>query len=208
MAVDADPGTALRGPASARPGSSPTAPALVRALAAVPGSTHAAVVDERSGALLAESGSAGSGTPLTALLAWARRTTARPGPGDLDDLVVTTDRAFHVLRRRTAGGGPVWTYLRVDRSRGNLALARRAAATAAAPASARPPASRPVGLRSGLPKRPPTALPAAPRAVGPHLLPPPIPSTAPAAALPAPTGGWSADTDTLRRLLDGLQRLA
>jgi hypothetical protein len=208
MAVDADPGTALGGPASARPGSSPTAPALVRALAAVPGSTHAAVVDERSGALLAESGSAGSDTPLTALLTWARRTTARPGPGDLDDLVVTTDRAFHVLRRRTAGGGPVWTYLRVDRSRGNLALARRAAATAAAPA--RPPASRPVGLRSGLPKRPPTALPAAPRAVGSHPPPPPIPSTAPApaAALPAPTGGWSADTDTLRRLLDGLQRLA
>lgn len=205
MAVDADPGTALGGPVSARPGSSPTAPALVRALTAVPGSTHAAVVDERSGALLAESGPVGSDTPLTALLTWARRTTARPGPGDLDDLVVTTDRAFHVLRRRTADGAPVWTYLRVDRSRGNLALARRAAATAGAPAPVRPPASRPVGLRSGLPKRPPTALPAAPRAAGPH---PRRPSTAPAAALPAPTGGWSADPDTLRRLLDGLQRLA
>jgi hypothetical protein len=206
MAVDADPGTALGGPASARPGSPPTAPALVRALAAVPGSTHAAVVDERTGALLAESGPVGSGTPLTALLAWARRTTARPGPGGLDDLVVITDSAFHVLRRRTAGGGPVWTYLRVDRSRGNLALARRAAATAGAPAPARPPAPRPTGLRSGLPKRPPTALPAGRRTGGPPLGRPPTPAAAD--ALPAPTGGWSADTNTLRRLLDGLQRLA
>jgi len=224
MAVDADPGTTLSAPATALPvplDLPGAASAAVRELVAVPGATYAAAVDDRSGALLAESGAVGSGAALAALLAWARRAAALPGPDGLDDLVVTTDRAFHVIRLGTVAGVPVWAYLRVDRKRGNLALARRAGAVAARP---RPPASRP-GARSdgtrpalprrpatALPKRPPTALPAPRGAAAPRPL-----SVRPAAtevetavraALPAPASGWSADPATLHRLLAGLRQLA
>jgi hypothetical protein len=140
MAVDADPGTTLPAPATALPvplDLPGAASAAVRELVAVPGATYAAAVDDRSGALLAESGAVGSGAALAALLAWARRAAALPGPDGLDDLVVTTDRAFHVIRLGTVAGVPVWAYLRVDRKRGNLALARRAGPSP--PDPARPP---------------------------------------------------------------------
>jgi hypothetical protein len=224
MAVDADPGTTFPAPATALPTPldlSAAASAAVRELAAVPGATYAAAVDERSGGLLAESGAVGSGAALTAMLTWARRTAALPGPDGLDDLVVTTDRAFHVIRLASVSGVPVWAYLRVDRKRGNLALARRAGAAAARPRpSASRPAARSGGTRPALPRRPSTALPKRP----PTALPAPCgatatrpPSARPAttevetavrAALPAPACGWSADTATLHRLLAGLRQLA
>jgi hypothetical protein len=218
MAVDADPGTTFPTPATARPSpGEPTAAAtaVVLALVAVPAATYAAAVDERSGALLAETGAAGSGAALTTLLTWAQRATALRGPDGLDDLVVTTDRAFHVLRRTAVSGVPVWTYLRVDRQGGNLALARRAVRTAGA-ARPGPPAPRPTGVPSGgtpsdrigtaLPKRPPAALPAPGGARSP--LAPRAAATAVRPVLPDPASGWSADTATLRRLLAGLRRLA
>jgi hypothetical protein len=114
-------------------------------------------------------------------------------------------------------GVPVWTYLRVDRQGGNLALARRAVRTAGAPARPGPPALRPAATPSGatpagrtgtaLPRRPPAALPA-PRGAHPRPAPRVAAATTVRPVLPAPASGWSADTATLHRLLAGLRRLA
>ncbi|HWN27921.1 MAG TPA: hypothetical protein VNP37_13220 [Actinomycetospora sp.] len=140
---------------------------------------------------------------VAAVLAWGRRAgaVATERGRALDDLIVTTDAAHHLLR---AVGGPAqgpWVYLRVRREDGNLALARRqlaavttvAAAAAVTTAPARPalPAPTRPGDRPGtvpFPRRTPSGPStsvrprASPPAASPAAL---VPTPAPPAAVPA-----------------------
>ncbi len=167
----------------------------------LPGLSHACLLDAADGRVLAAVG-ADEGT-VAAVLAWGRRagTVATERGRALDDLIVTTDAAHHLLR---AVGGPAqgpWVYLRVRREDGNLALARRqlaavttvAAAAAVTTAPARPalPAPTRPGDRPGTvpsPRRtasgPSTSdrPRASPPAASPAAL---VPTPAPPAAVPA-----------------------
>jgi hypothetical protein len=136
----ATPPGVTEAPATPSPGAECLAP--VRDL---PGLAHACLLDETDGRVLAAIGT-DEGT-VAAVLAWGRR--ARAVATDrgraLDDLIVTTDAAHHLLR---AVGGPApgpWAYVRVRREHGNLALARRqlAAVTTAPALPALPPPARP-----------------------------------------------------------------
>ncbi|MFP5068785.1 hypothetical protein ACLFMI_03845 [Pseudonocardia nantongensis] len=148
----------------------------------------------------------GSGTPVgsdapdgtaVALLDWARTEDARAG---FEDAMITTERAYHLVRAAHGASGRVLVYLLLDRSRGNLALARRALArwpgsTATAPEPALSSGDGTPGDRPGTaPPRPLTAMPtrgdarpvtalpgsAALRPVPPERAPelPPVPTTA------------------------------
>ncbi|WP_433788067.1 hypothetical protein ACQPX6_14810 [Actinomycetospora sp. CA-101289] len=169
----------------------------------LPGLSHACLVDESDGRVLAAIGADDEGT-VAAVLAWGRRAgaVAADRGRTLDDLIVTTDAAHHLLR--AVGGSPEgpWAYLRVRREDGNLALARRqlAAVTTVPAQPALPPPSR-SGDRPGtvpFPRRTPTgagpsARPwASPPAASPAALvptpapiPTPTPTPTPTAAPPA-----------------------
>lgn len=109
-----------------------------------------------------------------AVLGWgasALRDTA--GIDELDDMIVTGRASYHLVRCATsADGAPVLVYVCLERSRANLALARRALAGlsfAAPPTSQAPPS--PVHPLSPHPARTPIsaaqiAVPPAPRAEG------------------------------------------
>jgi hypothetical protein len=160
----------------------------------------------------------------------AARFLAAAGDG-LDDLMVTSRRAYHLVRQVESGlPEPVLVYLCLDRGRGNLALARRELAAtrlgerADVPAQALPPVAERTGAAPtvAVPPAPATAPPAAgpPAARRPSPVPRgggrvavPLPRRSPA-ALPPPApprprvgAGWSDDVGTMRRLLDGLRRL-
>ena len=113
-----------------------------------------------------------------AVLAWgvsALRDTA--GIDDLDDLIVTGRLSYHLVRCATPDGGPsVLVYVCLERSRANLALARRALAglswarpgTATGPGPSASPASPASSVpRTAAPRTAAqTPRPAAPRAGG------------------------------------------
>ncbi|PVZ11721.1 hypothetical protein [Actinomycetospora cinnamomea] len=189
-------------PATPSPGAERLAP--VRDL---PGLAHACLLDASGGRVLAEIG-ADEGGATAAVLAWGHRAgaVATDRGRTLEDLIVTTDVAYHLVR--AVGGvadGP-WVYLRVRRDEGNLALARRrlAAITTAAPAGATPapdpsPAVRsssgPVGVP--FPRRTPAATPAVPAvpsvpAAPPSRASPPAASPAPAPWARPPAGRTTA----------------
>ncbi|MFC5138783.1 hypothetical protein ACFPK1_11115 [Actinomycetospora rhizophila] len=145
------------------------APSLA-SLRDLPGFAHALLTDTdpegHDRRVVAEVGT-DEGT-AAAVLAWGRRAAAVAGDRELalDDVIVTTDAAHHLLR---AVGAPVtgWVYLRVHRDGGNLALARRrlaALTTPHAPAASRPPAPAgpaelPAGPSSTSAPRAPSAAP-------------------------------------------------
>jgi len=205
---------------------------LLRDLLAHTGAEYCCVADPVQGKVLEEAGlqsGAQSETSL-AVLGWgagAEVFLRRSGSDELDDLIVTTQAAYHLVRPLEADADqPLLVYLRVDRKRGNLALARRGLATArpaTAPsgggsttsdrparlpaqrhpeAPARQEAARQVPAAVGaLPRRQPLALPV-PR-------PPPSPQPRKAATdavLPA-GARWHTDTRTLDRVLQALRRL-
>lgn len=141
--------------------------------------------------MLGESG--GSANTLSAaLLAWGggvARFLAEIDADDLDDLIVTSRRSYHLVRQ--VGSGPsdrILVYLCLDRARGNLAAARRelgstrlhdrltaggrpGAQRALFPARALPPAAEPVPAGAVRPSAPPAA--AARTGAGPVAEPPP-----------------------------------
>ncbi|MEJ2859654.1 hypothetical protein [Actinomycetospora flava] len=176
---------------------SPAAPAqpalLLTSLRDLPGFAHALLTDTdpdgHDRRVVAEVGT-DEGT-AAAVLGWGRRAAGVAGDRDLalDDVIVTTDTAHHLLR---AVGTPItgWIYLRVRRDGGNLALARRrlAALTAPqAPAAGRAPApAGPPELPAGPSSTPSATPPLAARSTPwPDRVPPP---TRPPAATPTGAG--------------------
>jgi len=170
-----DPATSVAPSTSLALAPSPVTAAL-ESLRDLPGLVHACLLDE-AGHVLAEIGT--DGRTAGAVLAWGRRAggVATDRGLALEDVIVTSDAAHHLLRAVDGAPAPgSWVYLRVDRERGNLALARRRLAAVAAPS---PPASRPT------PAVPPPAPRSTPRALS---APPPAPvaTPLPAAAPPVP----------------------
>jgi hypothetical protein len=97
-------------------------------LLGLPGARYSCVADPVTGEVLGESGGA-AGAVATGLLAWgsgATRFLAEADGDDLDDLIVSSRRSYHLVRPVVAGAsGRLLVYLRLDRARGNLAAARR-----------------------------------------------------------------------------------
>ncbi|OLL75164.1 hypothetical protein Ae168Ps1_3564c [Pseudonocardia sp. Ae168_Ps1] len=75
---------------------------------------------------------------VAAVLGWGSAEAGRTGPA-FEDAVITTGEAYHLVRVLPRDGTALLAYLRVDRVRGNLALARRA--LLALPADPSPPAN-------------------------------------------------------------------
>lgn len=173
-ATSVAPSTSVALPVPAAP--SPATSAL-EPLRDLPGLVHACLLDE-GGHVLAEIGT--DGGTAGAVLAWGRRAggVASDRGLALEDVIVTSDAADHLLRA-VDSAAPIrgsWVYLRVDRDRGNLALARRRLAAVAAPS---PPAARPT------PAVPPTGPRSTPRTPDAPVLPPvatPLPAATPSAA--------------------------
>jgi hypothetical protein len=123
----------------------------------LPGATYSCVVERDTGRVLAEAGNGeggagdGEGVVPYSVARWGTAVAAmfEATSGDeLDDVMITGRRSYHLLRAL----GPtasVLVYLRLDRSRSNLAAARRELATVrwgalgARPATGPPAAPRP-----------------------------------------------------------------
>lgn len=194
----------------ATPAPSP-ATADLEPLRDLPGLVQACLLDE-GGHVLAEIGTDAGAAP--AVLAWGRRAggVASDRGLALEDVIVTSDAAHHLLRAVDgASSRGSWAYLRVDRDRGNLALARRRLAAVTTPPTARPtPAvSRPAPRSTPWPPDAAAAAPAAtplpaapsappgahpmggtfPRRVPERSVPAAAPAAAPA-AIAAPPTAW------------------
>lgn len=168
----------------------PSGPAaLLPALRDLPGFAHALITDTgpdgRDRRVVAEVGT-DEGT-AAAVLGWGRRAAGVAADRDLalDDVIVTTDTAHHLLRAvGSPETGPTgWVYLRVHRDGGNLAQARRRLASLTGSRTpAAPPISPPAATPTGTPTAPspaaraPVALPAASG--------PPAPARSPESASP------------------------
>ena len=99
----------------------------------LPGATYACVVERDSGRVLAELGQGeastgdSEGVVAYSVPRWGTAVAAMFGAtsGDeLDDVMITGRRSYHLVRPLGAGAA-VLVYLRLDRSRSNLAAARR-----------------------------------------------------------------------------------
>lgn len=96
----------------------------LREVAAIPGARYSCVADDVTGDVLAEHGR--PGPDPAAAVRWGRGLRAALLPsGELEDVMITADATFHLLRRVRAGERTVIVHVSVDRARGNLALARR-----------------------------------------------------------------------------------
>lgn len=95
------------------------------------GALCSAIVDSNSGMLL---GSAGSGVDMelaaagnTEVVRAKMKTMKSLGLNDsIDDILITLGKQYHIIRPVAAKQG-LFTYLVIDKQRGNLALARRKA---------------------------------------------------------------------------------
>ncbi len=131
----------------------------LHSLLRLPGATYSCVVERDSGRVLAEvgQGEAASGdsegvVPYS-VPRWGTAVAAMfdsTSGDELDDVMITGRRSYHLVRP-IGPGASVLVYLRLDRSRSNLAAARRELATvrlaggtapAAAPAAATVPGAR------------------------------------------------------------------
>ena len=131
----------------------------LHSLLRLPGATYSCVVERDSGRVLAEvgSGEAASGdsegvVPYS-VPRWGTAVAAMfdsTSGDELDDVMITGRRSYHLVRP-IGPGASVLVYLRLDRSRSNLAAARRELATvrlgggaapATTPAAAAVPAAR------------------------------------------------------------------
>ena len=135
----------------------------------LPGATYACVVERDSGRVLAEAGNGeggagdGEGVVPYSVARWGTAVAAMfdaTSGDELDDVMITGRRSYHLVRSLGASAS-VLAYLRLDRARSNLAVARRelaavrwgaAAATRAAvpavPALPAVPLSRPTAAAS------------------------------------------------------------
>jgi hypothetical protein len=108
----------------------------LNALLRVDGAMCAALVDANSGMML---GSAGSGLDLelasagnTEVVRSKMKTMKSLGLNDtIEDILITLGKQYHIIRPVQAKAG-IFIYLVLDKSRANLALARRAAVDAEA----------------------------------------------------------------------------
>jgi hypothetical protein len=131
----------------------------------LPGATYSCVVERDSGRVLAEAGNGeagagdGEGVVPYSVARWGTAVAAmfEATSGDeLDDVMITGRRSYHLLRAL----GPtssVLVYLRLDRTRSNLAAARRELATVrwgeSAPRSVTgPPTAAPADSRTDPPR--------------------------------------------------------
>lgn len=212
---------------------------LLRDLIAHTGAEYCCVADAAAGKVLEEAGAQGGTDTSLAVLGWgagAESFLAVSSGEELDDLIVTTRTSYHLVRRLGEGpNGALLIYVRVDRRRGNLALARRGLATTGSPSAAAPvPAQR--GGPGPMPAPAPAPGPAAVLAAAPTsaLMPTRMPAAVvalprrqpvalPAPRRPSPTvrvpdgsatgagvpggGRWHTDASTLDRLLQALRRL-
>jgi hypothetical protein len=109
----------------------------LRELVGLPGSMYSCVADRDTGRVVAElaaeishGGLSGAFPTVSgAALSWgadAARFLAAAAGDDLEDLIVTSRRAYHLVRQIDSGvTAPMLVYLGLDRRRSNLALARR-----------------------------------------------------------------------------------
>jgi hypothetical protein len=199
----------------------------VQELSATPGARYSCIADAATRRILAERGNADL-DPVT-VLGWGGSVTAGLAgavePEALDDLIVTGARSYHLLRgARVAAVQPLLVYVCLERTRSNLALARRALAAVVAgrldpvptrndPVPGWIPQPGPAAPRVPVVSRPGGA-PAAPSApAAPAALPlprrDPAPVRAPVPVPPGPPVGprWADDVATMRRLVAGLQAL-
>ncbi|GAA3474567.1 roadblock/LC7 domain-containing protein [Nonomuraea roseola] len=101
---------------------------------AIPGALDAMVVDHASGMAVAATGADGdvdaarSAAAISETLRVTMDGLAQSAPGGtvrVDDMLVTTDKGHHLLRPLgTPFESPLVIYVRLDRERANLALAR------------------------------------------------------------------------------------
>ncbi|HEY2193231.1 MAG TPA: hypothetical protein VGH76_13180, partial [Actinomycetospora sp.] len=180
---------------------------FLEGLAALPGAEYVLAVDAGGERVRGEWG--GPPGPAMAVIDWARR-VAEVSHGrrhELEDLVLTTDTAFHLVRLVAPPAAddqrdpaPLWVSVRVDRSRGNLAWSRRALAGLGAPGTVPGPRAITAGPQLSTPSRPSTpsspSTPAEPFApIGtpgsrPSTPPEPFaPIRTPAGTVPAPSSG-------------------
>jgi hypothetical protein len=207
----------------------------VQELSATPGARYSCIADAATRSILAERGD-GDVDPA-AVLGWGGSVTAGLAGADepevLDDLIVTARRSYHLVRwARSSARRPLLVYVCLERSRANLALARRALAVVVAdrldtaptsgdpvpgwipqpgPAPPAPPVPRALpGPRHGAGPAAPAApvAPAAPAALPlPRRRPAPVQAAAPAPPAPSTGPRWAHDVGTMRRLVAGLQAL-
>ena len=119
---------------------------FVADLAALPGAEYVLAVDAAGDRVRGEAG----GPPRTdlAVLDWARRVAAVSAERRhaLEDLVLTTEHAFHVVRLvpDEPDGGAAWVSVRVDRTRGKPRLGAAGVGRSGSPglADVAPPAAR------------------------------------------------------------------
>lgn len=166
---------------------------FVEELAALPGAEYVLAVDADGHRVLGETGGP-PGSDL-AVLDWARRVAAvsRERRHALEDLVLTTERAYHVARLvpvdlEAPDDRAAWVTVRIDRGRGNLALSRRAVARLGVPGAPSWPRALPAaspGPATGA--FPAGAFPAG--SPGPATGSPGPATGAFPAAMPAPAGG-------------------
>ena len=99
----------------------------------LPGATYACIVERDSGRVLAEAGHGesgagdGEGVVPYSVARWGTAVAAMfdaTSGDDLDDVMITGRRSYHLLRSLGANA-TVLAYLRLDRTRSNLAAARR-----------------------------------------------------------------------------------
>jgi hypothetical protein len=134
----------------------------LQTLLRLPGATYSCVVERDSGRVLAELGRGEAGTGDSegvvpySVPRWGTAVAAMfdsTSGDELDDVMITGRRSYHLVRP-LGPGAEVLVYLRLDRSRSNLAAARRELATVRLAGGAeRSGAARPVA---------PTRAPAAP----------------------------------------------
>lgn len=98
---------------------------VLREIASIPGARYSCVADGVTGDVLAEHGR--PGTDAAAAVRWGSglRAALRPD-GELEDVMITAEGTYHLLRLVRAPSRTVLVHLSVDRAQGNLALARRA----------------------------------------------------------------------------------
>lgn len=204
----------------------------------LPGATYACVVERDSGRVLAEIGRGeggagdGEGVVPNSVVRWGTALAAmfRSTSGDeLDDVMITGRRSYHLVRSVDAGSS-VLAYVRLDRTRANLAAARRELASIPWHDGGGP--QTPPPARITAPEGPPSLTFPTRRGPTPGGIPlprrtvnrvaaewprrpvvPPAPGEVPAAqAGPAAPSvldqRWARDPRTLRRLIAGLRRMS
>lgn len=99
--------------------------AALREMATIPGARYSCVADDVTGDVLAEHGRPGPDPAAAVRWGSGLRAALRP-VGELEDVMITAEGTYHLLRMVRADARTVLVHLSVDRAQGNLAMARRA----------------------------------------------------------------------------------